>query len=51
MAAISTSNSDKMKEGFGPLIPGCKSLGFNDRNALCQNITNKTAAVIIEPIQ
>ena len=51
MAAISTSNSDKMKEGFGPLIPGCKSLGFNDRDALCQNITNKTAAVIIEPIQ
>ena len=51
MAAISTSNSDKMKEGFGPLIPGCKSLGFNDRDALYQNITDKTAAVIIEPIQ
>ena len=51
MAAISTSNSDKMKEGFGPLIPGCKSLSFNDRDALYQNITNKTAAVIVEPIQ
>ena len=51
MAAISTSNSDKMKEGFGPLIPGCKSLSFNDRDALYQNITDKTAAVIIEPIQ
>ena len=51
MAAISTSNSDKMKEGFGPLIPGCKSLGFNDRDALYQNITDKTAAVIVEPIQ
>ena len=51
MAAISTSNSDKMKEGFGPLIPGCKSLDFNDRDALYQNITDKTAAVIIEPIQ
>ena len=51
MAAISISNSDKMKEGFGPLIPGCKSLGFNDRDALYQNITDKTAAVIIEPIQ
>ena len=51
MAAISTSNSDKMKEGFGPLIPGCKSLSFNDRDALYQNITDKTAAVIVEPIQ
>ena len=51
MAAISTSNSNKMKEGFGPLIPGCKSLNFNDRDALYQNITDKTAAVIVEPIQ
>ena len=51
MAAISTSNSDKMKEGFGPLITVCKSLGFNDRDDLYQNITDKTAAVIIEPIQ
>ena len=51
MAAISTSNSDKMKEGFGPLVPGCKSLDFNDRDALYQNITDKTAAVIVEPIQ
>ncbi len=51
MAAISTSNSDKMKEGFGPLIPGCKSLSFNDRDALYQNINDKTAAVIVEPIQ
>ena len=51
MAAISTSNSDKMKEGFGPLIPGCKSVSFNDRDALYHNITDKTAAVIVEPIQ
>ena len=51
MAAISTSNSDKMKEGFGPLIPGFKSLSFNDRDALYQNISDKTAAVIVEPIQ
>jgi acetylornithine/N-succinyldiaminopimelate aminotransferase len=51
MAAISTSNSDKMKEGFGPLVPGCKSLDFNNIDALYQNITDKTAAVIVEPIQ
>ena len=51
MAAISTSNSGKMKEGFGPLIPGCKSLGFNNKDDLYKNITDKTAAVIVEPIQ
>ena len=33
------------------LVPGCKSLDFNDRDALYQNITDKTAAVIVEPIQ
>ncbi|MFL2803225.1 MAG: aspartate aminotransferase family protein [Paracoccaceae bacterium] len=51
MAAISTSNSNKMKEGFGPLIPGFKSIAFNDKSALFENITDKTAAVIVEPIQ
>ena len=51
MAAISTSNSDNMKEGFGPLIPGCKSIGFNNKDDLYKNITDKTAAVIVEPIQ
>ena len=51
MAAISTSNSDKMKEGFGPLIPGFKSIGFNNKDDLYKNITDKTAAVIVEPIQ
>ena len=33
MAAISTSNTDKMKEGYGPLMPGCQSGVFNDINA------------------
>lgn len=51
MAAISTSNSNKMKEGFGPLIPGFKTIGFNDKRALNENINDKTAAVIVEPIQ
>ncbi len=51
MAAISTSNSRKMRDGFGPLIPGFKTIGFNDKSALNKNINNKTAAIIVEPIQ
>ena len=51
MAAITTSNSNKMREGFGPLIPGFKVISFNDKSALYENINNKTAAVIVEPIQ
>ena len=51
IGAISTSSSQKMKEGFGPLLPGCKSIDMNDKGALINSITSKTAAVIIEPIQ
>ncbi len=51
MGAISTSSSDKMKDGFGPLMPGFKSIEFNNEKALFENITEKTAAVIVEPIQ
>jgi acetylornithine/N-succinyldiaminopimelate aminotransferase len=51
MAAISTSNSNKMKNGFGPLLPGFKTIGFNDKSALHENINKNTAAVIVEPIQ
>ena len=51
MAAISTSNSNKMKDGFGPLLPGFKTISFNDKSALVENINNSTAAVIVEPIQ
>ncbi len=51
IGAISTSSSQKMKEGFGPLLPGCKSVDMNDERALINSITPKTAAVIIEPIQ
>ena len=51
MAAISASCSNKMRDGFGPLIPGFKSVDFNKKDLLTSNITDKTAAVILEPIQ
>jgi len=49
--AISTSNAQKMIEGFGPLLPGCKSIDLKDEGLIIDSITAKTAAVIIEPIQ
>ena len=50
IAAISTSSSRKMREGFGALMPGCVSINLNDRDAILRSISEKTAAVIIEPI-
>jgi acetylornithine/N-succinyldiaminopimelate aminotransferase len=49
--AIAAAGSEKMTKGFGPLMPGFKTLPFGDHEALRAAITNKTAAVMVEPIQ
>jgi len=50
-AAIAAAGSEKMVKGFGPLLPGFRQLPFGNHDALRAAITDKTAAVIIEPIQ
>lgn len=49
--AIAAAGSEKMVKGFGPLMPGFTHLKFGDHEALRAAVTNKTAAVMIEPIQ
>ena len=49
--AIAAAGSEKMTKGYGPLMPGFKSLPFGDHDALRAALTNKTAAVMVEPIQ
>ena len=49
--AIAAAGSEKMVKGFGPLMPGFRQLKWGDHDALRAVITNKTCAVIIEPIQ
>lgn len=48
--ALSICGNEGLKNRFRPLIPGNKILEFGNEDAL-QEITEKTAAVIIEPIQ
>ena len=50
LAAIYASGSKKMTEGFGPKIPGFRHFNFGDHNKLKKLITNKTAAIMVEPI-
>ena len=50
-AAIAASGSEKMTQGFGPLMPGFTSLPWNDLDAVEAAITETTGAVLIEPIQ
>ncbi len=48
--ALSVMGSETYKNAFRPLLPSIKILNFNNFNQLDQ-ITEHTAAVIIEPIQ
>lgn len=50
-AAIAASGSEKMTKGFGPLLPGFVQVPFGDHDAIRAAITDRTCAVIIEPVQ
>ena len=50
IAAINASGSKKMVEGFGPKVDGFDHFKFGDHKDLKKKITNKTAAIMIEPI-
>ena len=50
-AGIAAAGSEKMTAGFGPLLPGFTHLPFGDMDVLSAAITDKTAAILIEPIQ
>ena len=48
--ALSIIGNDEQKEKYKPLLPHCNQIIYNDETSLV-NITEKTAAVVIEPIQ
>jgi len=50
-AGIAAAGSEKMIKGFGPILPGFVHLPWNDHHALEHAITDKTAAILIEPVQ
>ena len=50
IAAISASGSKKMSEGFGPKAGGFDHFRFGDHKSLKKAITNKTAAIMVEPV-
>lgn len=51
MATIAATGQDKVKIGFEPLLDGFKHVPFNDFEALRNAVTDKTVAVMLEPIQ
>ncbi|MEM9478339.1 MAG: aspartate aminotransferase family protein [Verrucomicrobiota bacterium] len=51
MAGISATAQQKVKDEFGPLLPGFTHLPTNDVEALKAAVGPQTVAILIEPIQ
>ena len=51
MATVTVTGQEKYQHGFEPLLPGVKHVPYNDLRAMQRAIDNRTAAVIVEPIQ
>ena len=51
MGALSATWNPKYREPFEPLIPGVRFLPWNDLSAVREAVGDKTAAVMIEPVQ
>jgi ornithine--oxo-acid transaminase len=50
--ALSITGDEVFREGFGPLLPACTGIPFNDLAALDQALRGRdVAAFIVEPIQ
>jgi acetylornithine/N-succinyldiaminopimelate aminotransferase len=51
MGALSVTGQAKYRQGFGPLVPDVRFIPFGDAEAARAAISDKTCAVIAEPIQ
>jgi len=51
LAGISATGQEKVKVGFGPLVPGFVHAPFGDLAAVRALIGPQTAAILVEPVQ
>ncbi len=51
MATVAATGQPQMQEAFQPLQPGFVHVDFNDVEAIMNATTDKTAAVMLEPVQ
>jgi len=51
MGAVSLSTEAQYRHGFGPFVPGIRTVPFGDAAALEKAINGNTAAFIVEPMQ
>lgn len=51
ITTITATGQHKYKKGFGPLPPGFNHVPYGNLEAVEEAITDKTAAVLVEPVQ
>ncbi len=51
LGMISAAGAEKLTKGFGPLLPGFTHLAVGDHDALDAAVDDKTAAILVEPVQ
>lgn len=51
LGGIAATGQPKVKIGFDPLLPGFLHVPFNDVESLREAVTEKTAAILFEPVQ
>ncbi len=51
MAAISATGQEKVRQGFAPLLEGFRYVPYDDLDAMEAAISERTVAILIEPIQ
>lgn len=51
LATLAATGRDKYRKGFSPDMPGFSHVPFNDIQALKDAVSDKTAAIILEPVQ
>ena len=51
LATVAATGQEKYQKPYRPLLPGIKQVTPNDMSAIKEAVTDKTAAIMIEPIQ
>lgn len=50
-ATLTATGQDKVQKDYEPLLPGFRYVTFNNLEELERSVTDKTAAILLEPIQ
>lgn len=51
LATISATGQEKVQKGFEPLVPGFVYADFNDLESVRRAVTERTCAIMVEPVQ